>query len=358
MKRNFIKTLGNIWGEDVILKNVIEKHRLGSHCGTTSLTVISNFYGHNFSEAMTFGLGAGIGFTYQKYAETDFYFFTGRNESLDINLTNILGGTIEIGSSDNKEDGFLAVKEFIDNGIPVILDLNVMHLPYFQQFMSGLGNVSFGLHNAVMVGYDLSKNLAYLVDHRWSDVIEISLDELAEARCSRNSPVNPRNGYKSIVLPSYSTNLNYEIEQAIKINIHRMKYPFAFKMGLDGIKMFSKECKKWKNTLSEKEKAETAQMATVFLEKLGTGGGNFRRMYSRFLKEAGKKIKDDRLIDVSKDYMCLFHKWRDVISYMDEAALDVSKGIFAGDKKVDDTLESIVELEFEAIRKLSNIVNY
>lgn len=358
MKKNFIKILESIWGEDVILEKVIENHRLGSHCGTTSLAVVSNFYGHKFSEAMTFGLGSGIGFTYQKYAETDFYFFTGRNESLDINLTNLLGGNIEVGSSDDKEQGFLAVKEFIDNGIPVILDLNVMHLPYFNQYMKDLGNVSFGLHNAVMVGYDLEKKVAYLLDHRWSEVIEISLDQLAEARCSKNSPVNPRNGYKAIVLPNYESDLNYEIEQAIKINIHRMKYPFAFKMGLDGIKMFSKECKRWGDVLTEKEKIETSKMATVFLEKLGTGGGNFRRMYSRFLKEASKITGEERFIDVSKDYMKLFHKWREVIGYMEASSLDVTKGIFSKEKEVDNTLQSIVELEFEAIRKLEDIVKY
>lgn len=342
----------------MLLNNVIDKHRLGSHCGSTSLTLISNFYGYNFSEAMTFGLGAGLGFTYQKYVDTDFYFFTGRNESLELNLTNLLGGHIESGSTDDPEEGFLKVKELIDCGIPVILDLNVMHLPYFKKYMDNLGNVSFGLHNAVMVGYELEKNTGYLLDHRWNNLIEIPLNQLAKARCSKESSVNPRNGYKAITLPTYNTDLTYEIEQAIKINIHRMKYPFAYKMGLEGIKTFSKECIRWKDILSDEEKISTAKMATVFMEKLGTGGGNFRRMYSRFLKEVANITKDDRFLIVSNEYVQLFHKWRTLIGYMEESAKDINAGIFSGEIQVENTLKDLVELEFEAMRKLEEIVGY
>jgi hypothetical protein len=255
----------------MILGEVVNNQRLGSHCATTSLAIVTNYYGHPFSESLCFGLGSGIGFTYQKYIETGFYFFTGRNESLELNLASQLGGVVEYGSTDSAEEGWLAVKNYIDKGVPVILDLNITHLPHFSKYMNDLGSVSFGLHSALLVGYNLQKKEAFLLDHRWNDVISISFEDLSKARCSREAPVNPRNGWKVMMLPQNRIDMEYAIREAIRINVHRMKYPFAYKMGLAGVKMFAKESRIWRKILSPEEKKTTAKMATIFLEKLGTG---------------------------------------------------------------------------------------
>src|SRR5579885_1228061 len=45
-----------------IIKNWV--HIPGLHCGSTALRDVVTYYGYNFSEAMCFGLGGGLGFFY------------------------------------------------------------------------------------------------------------------------------------------------------------------------------------------------------------------------------------------------------------------------------------------------------
>lgn len=49
-----------------------------------------------------------------------------------------------------------------------------------------------------------------------------------------------------------------------------------------------------------------------FIEEYGTGGGYFRYLYSKFLKEAGEVFEDERLTNLSKKYYEVGEKWTQV----------------------------------------------
>src|SRR5450756_3094875 len=48
-------------------------HGPGGHCSSTALRDLLKFYGHDFTEDMVFGLGAGIGFIYFSHPDTVSY---------------------------------------------------------------------------------------------------------------------------------------------------------------------------------------------------------------------------------------------------------------------------------------------
>ena len=139
----------------------------------------------------------------------------------------------------------------------------------------------------VLAGYD--EELAWLSDTAFEDLQTTSLESLREARHSKQ-PIFPLEGHlvdlpdraRSSTRPTSARTLPEAIERAAKEMIEPTMGDFQ---GLPALRRFADEVGSWP------EAAEDWQWCARFLyqviERRGTGGGNFRRMYSRFLEEAG-----------------------------------------------------------------------
>lgn len=292
-----------------VISKILEQHSIGANCGTNATRVALRYMGYDLSEEMVFGLGSGLGFIYQYFVEEESYFVSGKNESLENNVCSLLGGQCISGFWDDNEAAWNSLKNFIDNDIPVIVDTSIQELPYFKEYMESLFNIGFGLHNVLVAGYDEKDKTILLLDHRWTRPKIISIHDFEKARSTKNTTIAPRNGFK-VLLPAQPCldSLDRDIESAIQLNINRIRYPYAFKMGLKGIKMFQKDVIKFYSNLEENKKH-----IVVFgslLEKLGTGGGNYRRMYGNFLKEAGKKTGNQKLIGIGTEYIRIANVWK------------------------------------------------
>ena len=292
-----------------VIPQILEQHSIGANCGTNATRVALKYMGCDFSEEMIFGLGSGLGFIYQYFAEEDSYFISGKNESLENNVCSLLGGQCISGFWDNNEVAWNSLKNFIDNDIPVIVDTSIQELPYFKEYRESLFNIGFGLHNVLVAGYDEKEKTVLLLDHRWTKPQIIPMNDFEKARSTKDTTISPRNGYK-VLLPAQTCldSLHRDIELAIQLNINRIRYPYAFKMGLKGMKMFQKDVIKFYSNLEE-NKRHIVVFGSL-LEKLGTGGGNYRRMYGNFLKEAGKKTKKEKLVKIGSEYIRVANAWK------------------------------------------------
>jgi hypothetical protein len=138
----------------------------------------------------------------------------------------------------------------------------------------------------VLAGYD--EELAWLSDTAFEDLQTTSLESLKEARHSQQ-PIFPLEGH-AIDLPegvgvdreALVAHAPRAIERAAK---QMLEPPLGDFEGLPAMRRFAAEVGGWP------EAAEDWQWCARFLyqviERRGTGGGNFRKMYSRFLEEAG-----------------------------------------------------------------------
>ncbi|HAU86662.1 MAG TPA: hypothetical protein DCW90_14590 [Lachnospiraceae bacterium] len=335
-----------------VVKNILDYQTMGSNCSTTVSKIIFNYYGYPFSEDMVFGLGAGLGFIYQYYVEDNSCFLSGKNESIELNLAYAVGGTVVTGSFDDEDLAWETVKGYIDKDMPVILDLSIRYLPYFKPYLAEVKNIGFGLHNAILAGYDDELEQVMLLDHRWDAPQIISYQELRQARAAKESGVNSRNTYKVYLLPECTTKKpDIELMHAIRLNIQRMKYPFAFKMGIDGIKMFRKEILKMLQGDMDNEKQDIILTYSYLMERLGTGGGNFRRIYGRFLSEAGKMTGIEKFQEVSKLYTSLARTWKKTSNLLAKSVEDSS--CIA---ELDETLNVIIEREIQGMNLLEDIL--
>jgi hypothetical protein len=138
----------------------------------------------------------------------------------------------------------------------------------------------------VLAGYD--EELAWLSDTAFEDLQTTSLESLKQARHPQQ-PVFPLEGH-AIDLPEGSElsrdDLLAHAPKAIERAAGQMVAPpLGEYEGLPALRRFAADVGEWPDA------AEDWQWCARFLyqvvERRGTGGGNFRRMYSRFLEEAG-----------------------------------------------------------------------
>jgi hypothetical protein len=89
----------------------------------------------------------------------------------------------------------------------------------------------------------------------------------------------------------------------------------------------------------------------IFFEIGGTGGGCFRYMYSRFLRETAKITRNEKLLDSSKKIYKAGEMYADIGLLFEEA--EHLTDLDARIQKASDTFLSIADLEEEAFSELS-----
>jgi hypothetical protein len=264
----------------------------GYHCVTNSLAKIFSFYGHPLSEDMLLGLGAGLGFMYWKTtagAETS-VFIGGRGNNKDFfgDIGRRTGSAIETvytASARKAEEALLAR---LREREPVMLFGDMGFLPWFD-FPEGY---HFGGHSFVACGFDGERTiLASDMDPKASGLKKgfyhpIPLDRLAEARGSAFKPFPPRNGRVEFDFSRFRAPTGDDIRCAIAQESEAQLSSPTRNFGIKGMRWAAQELPRWPDMFSEGELRAKLFDLYVFIEIGGTGGGCFRYMYSRFLREA------------------------------------------------------------------------
>jgi Butirosin biosynthesis protein H, N-terminal/Domain of unknown function (DUF4872) len=257
------------------------RHVPGNHCGSTALRNLLAFHGVEISEEMAFGLGAGAAFFYVVLEDHSPTRFTnGRAARLEENFLELTGVPLRQRTAKDADASWTLAHEAVDEGRPVLLLTDLYYLDHYGR------SAHFPGHAVVLAGYD--EDLAWLSDTAFEDLQTSSLESLREARHSQQ-PIFPLEGH-AIDLPE-GTELSREdliahapmaIERAAS---EMLEPPLGEFAGLPALRRFATEVGDWP------EAAEDWQWCARFLyqviERRGTGGGNFRKMYSRFLEEAG-----------------------------------------------------------------------
>jgi Domain of unknown function (DUF4872)/Butirosin biosynthesis protein H, N-terminal len=187
---------------------------------------------------------------------------------------------LRLRTESDPEASWEIAREDVDAGRPVLLLTDLYYLDHYGR------SAHFPGHAVVLAGYD--EELAWLSDTAFEDLQTTSLESLKEARHSKQ-PIFPLEGH-AIDLPE-GVELSRDdllahapraIERAAKT---MLEPPLGDYEGLPAMRRFAAEVGDWP------EAAEDWQWCARFLyqviERRGTGGGNFRKMYARFLEEAG-----------------------------------------------------------------------
>jgi len=169
----------------------------------------------------------------------------------------------------------------------------------------------FGAHTVVVAGLDEDKGIAHIADTMFEGLQTATLKELEEARSSTFKPFPPENKWFTFEFPARLTSIEVAIRNAINKTAKLMLYPPIKNLGVKGIGHFAGEIVKWPK-LFPPENASFRQfyeLSYIGIEEDGTGGGLFRYLYSRFLKEAGEVLNNKELADLGERYNEIGQKW-------------------------------------------------
>jgi hypothetical protein len=260
-------------------------HRPGVHCGSTALADALRVRGLDLSEPMAFGLGAGLGFYYLTGPSlSPTHLFLGRQWPLEETACDVLGAPLARRAEDEPGRAWQGVKAALDRGLAPVLSTDLRFLPYWRT------STPFNGHRVVLAGHDEARGVAFLADTEREALQEVSLADLERARASDGQPL----GYcgrlwLEVDAPPRPRPLREAIADAVRRQARHMLWPADAWAGAPALDRFAGELPSWpERARDEADRAWTFRFAYQTVERRGTGGGNFRLLYARFLEEAAR----------------------------------------------------------------------
>jgi Butirosin biosynthesis protein H, N-terminal/Domain of unknown function (DUF4872) len=257
------------------------RHLPGHHCGSTALRNLLGHRGVEISEEMALGLGAGVSFYYVVIdGQSPSRFTNGRVGRLEEQFVELTGAPIRVETFDDPEASWEAARTTVDQGRCAILLTDLYFLDHYGR------SARFPGHAVVLAGYDAE--VAYLSDTSFEELQTTRLENLARARHG-NHPVFPLEGHM-FTIPEEAElgDVRTAAGAAIERNARQMiDPPLGEYEGLLALRRFAAEVGEWPSELEDWQWC--ARFCYQVIERRGTGGGNFRRMYSRFLEEVGNE---------------------------------------------------------------------
>lgn len=255
------------------------RHLPGSHCGSTALRNLLAFHGTEISEEMALGLGAGACFYYAAIpGNSPSRLANGRVLRLEEGFVELTGTPLRLDAFGSAEESWAAARATVDSGRPALLLTDIYHLDHYGS------SAHFPGHAVVLAGYDAE--VAYLSDTGFDELQTTGLESLARARHGSLPPF-PLDG-QMLTVPNGAelADLRAAARRAIERASSQMLEPeLGPYQGIPALRRFADEVGAW--PAEAEDWRWCARFGYQVIERRGTGGGSFRRMYSRFLAEVG-----------------------------------------------------------------------
>jgi hypothetical protein len=264
----------------VMLRNT---HRPGRHCASSAIRDLAEYHGLGLDEPMCFGIGAGLGLWYleNKHLPASRMIHV-RSMDIEAQFFQRIGVPFAWEQFDDHQKSEDRLLDHLDQGRPALIQTDIFYLPYYNS------RTHFPGHLIAVWGYDAARQLFFVTDTEREGVQEVPFGDLKKARFSGGG-IFELNG--NLFVPA-SMPVPDDLPQIIiRSVIHNSRVLSDRNMnfqGLAALELWWKELDRWK-TFDDWQ--WTARLAYQVIEKRGTGGGGFRRMYSQFLQTAAAMIQ-------------------------------------------------------------------
>lgn len=312
-----------------MLKTVVGfSHEPGFHCGSTSVKLMMGFYGHSLSEPFCLGMGQPLGSFYitgESFNPTRM--FMTRAPELELIAFQNLGCEVRINQTADDREAFDRVIGEIDADRPAMLQVDLRYLPYYKT------TTHFAGHKIIIFGYDEKESTVLVSDNEFDKPQTVGFDDLQKARTSVQQPFDLRNDWFELKVPKRLAPFEVGVRSAL-VGQAKLMTTQSEIFGTGALYKMADELTKWGEA---KDWAWCARFAYQVIEKRGTGGGAFRKKYSRFLAEAApycKAISEYGLVGAMEK----------IAEYWTEFAVSLKA---VSEKKRPDGLEKVAKLARE-----------
>lgn len=282
-------------------------HRQSAHCESGVTANLLTHHGLAMSEAMAFGIGAGLLFGYFPFIRINklpLATFRTAPGNIFKKVAGRLGIQVARHTYKDQNRAMAELDRYLDKGVPVGLQTGVYWLPYFPPAL----RFHFNAHNLVVIGKE--GDSYHISDPVFGETVTCAAADLSRARFAQGALAPKGNMYCITHIPA-----NRDLTAAIVSSIREVcrvmiKIPFPL-LGTRGIRYLAGQMEKWPARFGER-------MAIIYLghiirmqEEIGTGGGGFRFIYAAFLQEASEVLGDRRYLDISTRLTEIGDRWRD-----------------------------------------------
>ncbi|MBZ0253776.1 MAG: BtrH N-terminal domain-containing protein, partial [Candidatus Methylomirabilis sp.] len=183
----------------------------------------------------------------------------------------------------------------------------------------------FSGHVVALAGYDEEAGVAYLADTQFAGLQEEPLGNLAKARSSRAYPFPVHHDCYPVPRPGALAPFEKAISRALASNA-RWMIESEHPCGLVALEAAARDVPNWAKDLEGDAWRWAARFTYQVIERRGTGGAAFRRLYYDFLVEGGEYVpalKADRFLHPLDEARNAWHQAAEAFrraSETDEAA--------------------------------------
>jgi hypothetical protein len=322
-------------------------HEVGAHCGSTSLRDLSTYYGWGFDEPTCFGLGEGLGFSYLELPDTPHRAIFGRTGWLERAFFENCGIDHTIHEGEDFETAWAELRGRIDDGDPVMIFTDLFYLDYYDS------STHFAPHSLLVVGYD--DETVHLADSEFDEIQQLPLDRLEEALTATHVvPLQCR--YLTIDDPTMTVDFETAAERALEETATYMLDPgqstreskYFSGQGVGEVQRFGEELLSWDDL---PDPSWTIRFAYQNVERRGTGGGAFRRLFADFLATVPESVPlpdgaAAEMVDIADDWTELAGVLREASET--ESAADRQSLLWEASEQV----EAVGEREADLYRKM------
>lgn len=281
-------------------------HHQSAHCENGVASNLLKHNGLNISEPMVFGIGSGLFFVYLPFIKINYAPATSYRPmpgQIFDKLAKRLGLKIKRQKFSSIANAIKALDENLQNNIPTGLQVGVYNLSYFPDEY----RFHFNAHNLVVYG---KTETDYLIsDPVMETVTTLTHEELNKVRFAKGAFAPRGQMYYPIQIPE-TFDLKSAIIKGIKNTCRDMLAPMPI-IGFRGIKMVSRQIRKWPVKHGIKKANHYLAQMVRMQEEIGTGGGGFRFIYAAFLQEASVILENEKLKELSLEMTAIGDLWRD-----------------------------------------------
>ncbi len=302
-------------------------HHPGNHCASTGIRNIVNFHGFSWTEPLCFGIGAGLGIWYMGFPNSSpSRMIHVRSVDIEKQFFTRIGNNFIWEQFKDPAEAEDALCRILDQGKPAILQSDIYHLPYYNT------TTHFPGHVITAWGYDRIKQVFYVTDTEREEILTVPFKNMRKARFCKDGYFNIQGNFYAPGKLTMTDNLPKIILDSILFNSQVLMDKKLDFQGIRGLQKWKTELTDWKDLTDWKW---SARFAYQVIEKRGTGGGGFRKMYSEFLSEASDylpRIESMGLTEMMKETMSA---WSDLAISLKTVSDDDQPDFSEVEKKLD-----------------------
>lgn len=315
----------------------------GQHCETNSTGNLLSQIGINLSESMLFGLGEGLSFIFLNLSSLNLPFIGGRTKPFEITskLCENLGFSLNQKETASKKTALCSLQNLLSNKKCVGLQLDSFYLDYFNT------KVHFAGHFISAYGYD--EEYFYVVDTKQQGSRQkCTYKDLELARFAKG-PMSAKARYWTIENEGKTIDFKKAIPRAIRNNAKAYLNPPFKGASFHGIEKLSASLPKWLEIAKDPKK--DLALASLMMEKAGTGGSIFRNFYRDFLIESNDILKNSEIKKSSIAFAGIAKHWKEVSNLLEETSKTLDRKYLV---QASELCKTLAKSEIEAMQRLAS----